>query len=347
MSGPGPPLETAPPTSAEASSRDSALVTGTGAISVSYWPDEIADPPRPGRSGGSPAPYLAWLSGAAEVLRRRVEVNAAELERLAAEWSHVVRNPGRLRSEELSAVAERQARLRETIAADRALHQLIEVQRREVAGWAETVAGPHTDPALLGHLLDDIAAERVRATEAMLELAGEAITGAVLDLEVVRREAMRDPAHAGPRLEELRARLAGAAQALRDRSQAARSGPRAGDTLIEAVRRCLGAYAGRVDAELTWTGPEDGGQRAAAALPWVVDECLGHLAGAEAVRAEIGVRVDDAGTATVRIATAGPALLPAEDASWLIRARARAALAGGSLHCGRAGDGSFVEVRFG
>ena len=199
MSGPGPPLETAAPTSAEAASRDSSLVTGTGAISVSYWPDEIAEPPQPGRSGGSPAPYLAWLTGAAEVLRRRVEVNAAELERLAAEWAHVVHNPGRLRSEEISAVAESQAQLRETIAADRALHQLIEVQRREVAGWAETLAGPHTDPALLGHLLDDIAAERVRATEAMLELAGEAITGAVLDLEVVRRESMQDPARATPR----------------------------------------------------------------------------------------------------------------------------------------------------
>jgi len=346
VSGSGPPLETAPPTSAEASSRDSALVTGTGAITVSYWPDEIADPPQPGRSAGSPAPYLAWLSGAAEVLRRRVEVNAAELDRLAAEWAHVVRNPGRLRSEELSSIVEDQARLREAIAADRALHQLIEVQRREVAGWAETLTGPHTDPALLGHLLDDIVAERVRTTEAMLELAGEAITGAVLDLEVVRRETMRDATRTVPRLDELRARLGGAAQALRDRSTAARTGPRAGDTLVEAVRRCIGAYAGRVDAELTWTGDEDGGQGAAAAFPWVVDECLGHLAGAGAVRAEVGVRVVDADTATVRIATAGPALLPAEDSSWLIRARARAALAGGTLHCGRAGDGSYVEVRF-
>jgi len=347
VSGPGPPLETAAPTSAEAASRDSSLVTGTGAISVSYWPDEIAEPPQPGRSGGSPAPYLAWLTGAAEVLRRRVEVNAAELERLAAEWAHVVHNPGRLRSEEISAVAESQAQLRETIAADRALHQLIEVQRREVAGWAETLAGPHTDPALLGHLLDDIAAERVRATEAMLELAGEAITGAVLDLEVVRRESMQDPARATPRLVELRARLAGAAQALRARSQAVRSGPRPGDSLPEAMRRCLAAHAARVDAELSWTGPEAVDERSAAALPWVVDECLGHLAAAGAARAEIAVRVDDAASPTLRVATAGPALLPAEDASWLIRARARASLAGGSLLCGRAGDGSFVEVRFG
>jgi hypothetical protein len=341
VSGPVAPLET----SAAASCRETSQVTGTGAISVSYWPDEIAEPPQPRHSGGSPAPYLAWLADAAEVLKRRVETNAAELDRLAAEWAHVVRNPGRLRSEEISAVAESQARIRETLAADRALHQLIEAQRREMAGWAAALPGELADPALLARLLDDVAAERARATEAMLELAGEAITGAVLDLEVVRRETMRDPSVAASGLEALRVRLTGVAQGLRDRSTAVRSGPRPGDTLPVALRRVLKAHAARIRAELSWSGPEAAGERALATLPWVVDECLVHLTAAGATAATVAVSVDEAANAALRIAASGPVLLPAEDAAWLVRCRARVALAGGHLACGRAGDGSFVEVR--
>ncbi|HEY0410754.1 MAG TPA: hypothetical protein VGE42_10855, partial [Candidatus Dormibacteraeota bacterium] len=46
---------------------------------ASAWPEQIPDPPRPGSSSGTLAGYTSWLSGAAEVLRRRVEANGAEL----------------------------------------------------------------------------------------------------------------------------------------------------------------------------------------------------------------------------------------------------------------------------
>lgn len=309
------------------------------------WPEEIADPPLPGPQGGSLAPYLAWLSGAAEVLSRRVGANAAELERLAAEWEHVVRNLERLRPEEITAVAEAQSRLREVIAADRALHELVEMQRRHMAGWAEALGGPLADPALLGRVLDGVAAERARVTDEMFELAAEAIAGAVLDLEVVRRESLREPDHAAVGLFELGRRLIGVAEGLRERARAADLRPGAGEALPATLRRCAAALGTRLLATVEWTGPEAVGSGAAAAIAAVVEECLRELALTAGTEVRVAVSVGEEGGSALRITTPGPGLLPEEDTPWLARSRVRAALAGGRLVCEPAGDGSVVELR--
>jgi hypothetical protein len=314
---------------------------------ASAWPEEIADPPRPGRSSASLAAYIAWLSGAAEVLSRRVEANGAELDRLASEWDHVVRNLERLRPEEIRSVAEAQARLREVMAADRALHEHVELQRRQVAAWAEALGGPLTDPELVGRLLDGAAAERARVTAEMFELTAEAIAGAVLDLEVVRREALREPERAAVGLFEAGRRLTGAAEGLRELARAADLRPRPDEPLPTALRRCAEALGPHVRAEVVWTGPQAVEPRAATAIPAVVEECLRHLATIPDTEVQVTVTVEPGGAAAVRVTTPGRGLLPVEDESWLVRSRARAALAGGSLSCGPTDGGTFVELNLG
>ena len=311
---------------------------------ASAWPEQIPDPPRPGSSSGTLAGYTSWLSGAAEVLRRRVEANGAELERLAAEWDHVIRNLQRLRPEEISAVAEAHARLREAIAADRALHQLVELQRGQVAGWAEALGGPPGDPALVGRLLECATAERAQVTEEMFELTVEAIAGAVLDLEVVRREALREPERAAVGLFEVGRRLTGVAEDLRERARAADLRPAPGEPLPAALRRCAQVLGTRLRATVVWSGPETVGAGAAAALPPVVEECLRHLATTPGTEVEVAVTVAPGGGVVLRITSPGRGLLPAEDEPWLVRSRARAALAGGRLVCGPRGPGSLLEL---
>jgi hypothetical protein len=311
---------------------------------ASAWPEQIPDPPRPGSSAGTLAGYTSWLSGAAEVLRRRVVANSAELERHAAEWAHVIRNLQRLRPEEIGAVAEAHARLREAIAADRALHQLVELQRGQVAGWAEALGSPPGDPAVVERLLDCATADRARVTEEMFELTVEAIAGAVLDLEVVRREALREPERAAVGLFEVGRRLTGVAEDLRERARAADLRPVPGEPVPAALRRCAQVLGARLRATVVWSGPETVGAGAAAALPPVVEECLRHLARTPGTEVEVAVTVARGGAVALRITSPGRGLLAAEDEPWLVRSRARAALAGGRLVCGPGGGGSLLEL---
>jgi hypothetical protein len=311
------------------------------------WPEEIADPPAPGSSAASVAAYVAWLTGAAEVLGRRVETNSAELERLASEWDHVVRNAGRLRPEEIGAVAEGQARVREAIAADRALRELVEMQRRQVAGWAEALGGPLSDPALVGALLDGAAAERAAVTAEMFEISAEAISGAVLDLEVVRRESLREPERAPVGLFEAGRRLSAAAEDLRERARTGDLRRRPEESLLSVLQRCAQVLGTRVRVAVSWTGPQAVDPRAAVAIAAVVEECLRQLATLPGGEAEVAVAVEPQGAATVRITAAGGGRLPVEGAVWLARARAHAALAQGRLACAPAGEGMIVELRAG
>jgi hypothetical protein len=334
-----------PPRAGEARGSPAGGTGGAGGAATSASPGEIPPPPRPGASADSVAQHLAWLDSAGRVLDRRIDHYGAELEQLRVQWAHAVRNLGRLRPEEVTSIVEGQARLREVVAADRALRDLVEIQRRQVAGWAEVVGRPATDEALVGRLLDDVAAERARTAETMLEVAVEAIAGVVLDLEVVRREGRHDPARVALGLVGLRQRLAGVADGLRERAQAAGVRLVPGEPLPAALRRLADAHRPAVRAGVAWSGPEAVGARAGAAVPAVVLECLQHLAGAPGTVAEVAVHVDGGGAVVVRILTEGEGLLAAEDDPWLVRSRARAALAGGRLLCGRAGGGSLVDLR--
>ena len=97
---------------------------------------------------------------------------------------------------------------------------------------------------------------------------------------------------------------------------------------------------------VSWEGDEVADAEVAAAIPWVLHECLEHLAHRSCAEAVAAVDVGSDGAVALRLAATSLALVPEGDPPWLVRSRARVALSGGRLLCGRAGSGSFLEVRF-
>ena len=315
------------------------------------WPRGVPPPPPPGSAGASLAPYLGWLDFTCTVLEARVEANEGELERMRAQWVHVVSNLGRLRPEEIDAVVESQARLRESMANDAALHEVLRSQREQMAAWSQELAGPLTDPTLVRRLLDDVSSEGARATQRLTIGVVDMLSSLVLDLEVVQRTVAREPGSATGLLQTLRERVSGQAAHLRDQP-AMQAGElvTAGEPLQHALRRIADRYSHRVAVSLRWSGSDVRDADLSTAVAAIAVECLDHLAETAGARCELSVDVTQGGV-SLRIATPTPALLPDGEPSWLLRSRARAALGGGRLLCARAGEasgaeGSVVEVRF-
>jgi hypothetical protein len=312
------------------------------------WPASLPAAPTPAASGSGVGAYLGWLQAASDALRLRVAENLEELSRLDAQWAHVVPNLSWLRPEEIAGVVEAQIRARERIAADAALDHVVGLELAHLGEWNQTLGGPLTDPALVRRLLDDVVAERAAIAAEVIEIAVDTLSGLSLDLDVVQRQVGRDPGSAAGALAALRERLTRSAESLRDASPAVEIRPQPGEPLAATLQRCLDRVRGRVQVRLGWTGPEVRDAEAAAAIPWVLQECLHHLAGQPGRQTvEVGVDVGDGGGVAVRIAAASAALLPDGDPAWLVRSRARVAVGGGRLLCGQAGEGSFVEARFG
>lgn len=310
------------------------------------WPRGVPPPPSPAESTGSLGPYLSWLEFACAIMESRVEANEGELERLRSQWVHVVSNIDRLRPEEIDAVVESQARLRETIASDAALHEVLRSQHDQLLTWSESLASPLTDPVLVRRLLDDAAIERGNATRALTASIVQQLTTLLLDLEITERRLSRDPGVGAPLLQELRERVAGATARVRDQALGDDiAAVQPGESLQRALHRIADTHAGQTSVDLLWSGEEVRDPEVALAVAWVVMECLRHVAAVPGGSCRIEVDALSEST-SVRIVTPTSALLPDGDPGWLVRARARAAVAGGRLLSGRSGDGSGVEVRF-
>ena len=116
--------------------------------------------------------------------------------------------------------------------------------------------------------------------------------------------------------------------------------------LIEALTRVADRRSAQVRCAILYRGPELGDVAAAAAIIAVTQECIDHLAMVPGANCEVTVEHAPEQSTALRTGTSSAALLPDGDAAWLVRSRARAALGGGRLVCGRAGEGSFVEARF-
>ncbi|TMC49047.1 MAG: hypothetical protein E6J14_09810 [Chloroflexi bacterium] len=99
------------------------------------WSLGLADPPPPD-AGGSLLSYIAWLDAACALLASRVATSRDELARFTSQWSHMVRGLARFRVDEVVTVVEGQARARERIAADEAVHLVLGAERQRLA-WLE------------------------------------------------------------------------------------------------------------------------------------------------------------------------------------------------------------------
>lgn len=307
-------------------------------------PEGIPEAPPP---GPLLAPYLDWLDAARAVVERRVADDRTELDRLASHWAHVLVNIARLRPEEIDAVFAGQVAARERIAADLALEALLLRQRAHLSAWAEALGGPLTDPGLVRHLLDDAAEERVHVSRAAINEAVAALTEGALDVDVIQRNLERHPAEpAAVQLTELRGRLVATAERLR----AARDpGPVVqgnGEPLAQTLQRVADRASSQVSCTILHRGPEVGDRAVAGAVIAVMQECVDHLATVPGADCEVTLEHAPERSTALRLGTSSAALLPDGDPAWLVRSRARAALGGGRLVCGGAGEGSFLEARF-
>jgi len=313
------------------------------------WPEAIPPPPHP--EDGAAA-LLRWLDTACAVLDARASRNRDELQRLTSQWVHISRNLARFRGEEVAAVAESQARLRERIAGDETAGHLIRLLQATVAGWPEPGAADATTPApLLGaadldlvrRLLDGAAEDRAGAVQSVVGGALEALTGIALDMEVVQRQAEREPDTAGAAVRGLQERLAGAVEDLRARPGAQRITPGPGEALHATLRRCLDVYQQHVAGDLAWTGGEPASGELVAAALWIVQEFLAGMAAAGGREMRLALTSTEFEVVLRLTAAAPPA---AVEAGWALRCRARAAVSGGSLALVDDAERPGIEVRF-
>lgn len=150
-------------------------------------PEGLDRPPPPGAGGSSLAQYVAWLDSSRAALGSRIVDHRGELDRVAAQWAHVVVNLKRLTTDEVTLVHEAQARLRERIATDIAWEHMLGIEAERVAAWADAVLTSSVD----------------------------ALTGISLDLDIAQRRIDRDPAAAAGEFTLLRERLSRVSDELR------------------------------------------------------------------------------------------------------------------------------------
>lgn len=334
--------------------------SGEPALPEEAWPAAIGEPPTP--EGTTLQPYVAWIERARSVLLARASRNRDELQRLSSQWVHISRNASRFAADDVAGVAEALARVRERIAGDETCaHVLLRVRAwllawEEVAGagaevvgvadrWGEGPPAPPADVELVRRLLDEGAADRVDDARRLLDSVLETLSSVSLDLEVVQRHAERSPEQAAGELRGLQDRLAGAADDLRALPGTERVAQADGEPLHAALRRCVDRYGPRLAGDVVWSGGEPADPSARAAVLWIVQEFLAACGAAGATRAAVALATSPE-AAVLRLTTdAGFGNAGAEPA-WVLRCRARAAVAGGSLSGDSEGGWTVVEVRF-
>lgn len=308
-------------------------------------------PAAPGAAGagGWAGALLDWYELACEVLAERVGNGAAELDRLRAQWDHVLRNLDRLRPEEVAAVAENLAALRESLAADAAVHDALRAEHDRLAGVEAALDSPLADPALVLRLLDDVTRERALGARLVGEAAAELVDEVRAGLAGLEPALASEPARAPGAVEALSGRLDRAAARLRERQLVCdpdEDEEDAAESLEEALRRICDRCAGAVPTELRWLGGEMRTPEMATAVAWVVRECLFELSSAPGSSCAVEAGAPPGERPRLRLRWSSPSLPLDCQHGWLARARARAGLCGGLLVYSPAPDGGEVELRF-
>ena len=367
------------------------------------------------------AGYRSWLEAARARLTARSTHNGEELSRLSSQWIHISRNLTRFRPDEVAALVEAQARVRERLAADGALAELLTRAGAHLQAWeasrpallaqagAETVdaelggepvdavgdltghavspdaqapgpggdavlpdvdaavpdatddvtptagAGPAADVApappadveLVRRLLDEASADRARSARALLESVLETLCTVVLDMEVVQRQVTREPHASAEVFRGLQDRLTAVVDDLRTLPDTDVIEPLPHEPLNGTLRRCVERHRARLQAEFAWSGGEAASDEVRRAATWVVEEFLSTASHAGASHAGVALGAD---AETLLLRLTATAALAADDAGvetgWILRCRARAAVAGGTLAVERAPDSCALELRF-
>jgi signal transduction histidine kinase len=313
------------------------------------WPESIGAPPPPDEDLDA---YLVWLDTARIVLGARAARNRDELQRVSSQWVLAQRHLTQLRPEEVSSLVESQARLRERIAADETVCHLLRTLGSHLGAWAPAQPAqetplPTADLDLVRRLLDESAEERARAGRELMGTVLEALCSVTLDMEVVQRQAEQQPQAAAGAVRNLQTRIADLVEDLRDLPHTELVAPEAGEPLQATLRRCIDHHQSRLAVDLAWSGGDHAGEPVGAAAAWITQEFLVAASryGAQAV----GIALRSSGEGTVVTLSAGAGLAEAAggvEPGWLLRCRARAAVAGGLLVVDASPQRCAVEVRF-
>ena len=310
------------------------------------WPAAIPALPDPAATAHDAAPLLRWLETALAVLSARASRTRDELQRLGSQWVHITRNLARFRAEEVAAVAESEARVRERVASDETACHLIRLLH---AHFAEQEHGPAAaaplapaDVDMLRRLLDDASADRVRAAQSVVGGVMEELSGLALDVEVVQRQAEHEPAAVAGAVRSLHDRIAGVVEDLRGLPGTELVVAATGEPLHVTLRRALDAHQARTAGDLAWSGTQPADLEVRAAVLWIVQEFLAGVAAAGGAEMRVAL---SSGPEDVVLRLSALVAPSAFDGGWVLRCRTRAAVAGGTLDV-EPGDAPAVVVRF-
>ena len=314
------------------------------------WPEAIPAAPAPEDDLSA---HLAWLEVARDVLSARAARNRDELLRLSSQWLVAQRHLDRVRPEEVAALVETQARLRERVAADETACHLLSTMGSRLGAWetahpAPEAPLPQADLALIRRLLDESSEQRARAAREVVGTVLEVLSGVALDMEVVQRQVEHDPASAENALRELGNRIADAVDDLRGLPDTVVVTPAGGEALHATLRRYADRHRPRLLADLAWSGSEPEDAEVRAAIAWIAQEFL--VAATQGDAGTAGIALSGGFDGTLLALTTGAGIAEADggvEPGWLLRCRARAAVAGGVLAVD-IGEGPrcAVEVRF-
>jgi hypothetical protein len=290
-----------------------------------------------------------WLEHLDAQLAQRGAAFADDEAQASALWRHMSTGLHRFRPEEVSNVVSTQLEAARNRSAVEALQAMVRLEREHLSQNAASkndhASAASSDSRTVRRLLDGIATDRTVTGRALTSEVLETLCSIALDLELTERRVGHDPASIGEALTVLRGHITTAAHMVRALPDNVAVRAETGEALSMAVRRCLLRFSGSLEAELTWSGADTASAETASALLWVVQEVLHHLHHAVAGWTKVTVRVDSRGVAT-RIETPSMALAVAGgEPDWLLRARLRLELAGGSISTGTSSGSSYVDVR--
>jgi hypothetical protein len=314
------------------------------------WPEAIPEPPSPEHSLDA---YIRWIDVARTVLGARAARDRDDVQRLGTQWLLASRNLSRFTPEEVAVLVEAQAKVRERVAADQVAARLLAVVGQQLAEWelahpgAEVAeAVPAADLEVVRRLLDEATADRVRATRGLMQSVLDVLCAVTLELEIVQREVEQDPANSAEAFTGVQARLAGLVADLRNLPYSEAVVPEDGEALHITLGRCVDRHAG-LSVDLAWSGAEPQEGEVRTAVTWITQEYLSSASDAGATSA--GLALSGAlGEAVLRL-TADACTAELRDGiepGWLLRCRARAAVAGGELIAESAHEWCAIEVRF-